>query len=100
MTSVPAEHPHQNDLARINQAKGFWRLSPQENGEIHVTYQFHANPELKLPTWLLNMLTVDGPYQALQYLRELDGQASYLRWATTTRLRSAMKTASRIATEY
>jgi len=75
MRSVPAKYPQQNNLIRINQARGFWELAPQDNGEIRITYQFHIDPELQLPTWLLNMFTVEGPYRALKHLREQDAQA-------------------------
>ena len=72
IVSTPDKHPQQNKLIRINKAKGFWELAPQADNKVQLTYQFYANPELKMPAWLLNMFTVDGPYKSLQHLKKLD----------------------------
>ena len=73
--STPDEYPQQKKLVRINKAKGFWELAPQTENSVKIIYQFYANPELKMPTWLLNMFTVDGPYKSLQHLKKLDTQS-------------------------
>lgn len=53
---------------RMKRARGYWKLT--SNGDYtDVIYQFHADPGGSLPTSVINMFIVDGPYDAIQALR-------------------------------
>ena len=74
--SAPNVHPQQDDLVRVNKAKGFWQLAPLGEGNVKITYQFYADPELEAPTWLMDLFAVDGPYKSLEHIRRLNLKAS------------------------
>ena len=53
---------------RMKKASGYWKLT--SNGDYtDIVYQFHAEPGGSLPTSVINMFIVDGPYDAIQALQ-------------------------------
>ena len=69
VTSVYDKYPEQEDFVRIKKAYGYWLLIP-EKGKTKIVYQFYSDPAGSLPTWIVNMFLVDGPYNTLKALRE------------------------------
>lgn len=59
-----------NDFVRMNNVIGQWLISPVDDNNCEVTYQFIADPEGSLPAWVINIFIVDGPYQTLLNLEE------------------------------
>ncbi|WP_374972369.1 START domain-containing protein [Spongiibacter marinus] len=57
--------PVQKDRIRVTQASHSWVLTPLENGLIEVETVAHLDPAGPLPAWLINMLSVESPYDAL-----------------------------------
>lgn len=57
-------------ITRIIKATGKWALSKKSKNEIAVTYQFLGDPEGSIPTWIINLFIVDGPYKTLGNLKE------------------------------
>jgi START domain len=54
---------------RIKKASGFYKLT--KNGDsTDLVYQFHSEPGGSLPTSIINMFIVDGPYDIIQALRK------------------------------
>ena len=56
-------------FVRMKMIRGFWKLTT--NGDYtDIEYQLHSDPAGSLPTWIINMFIVDGPYDSIQALRE------------------------------
>ena len=56
-------------VVRMPNAKGFWKLKTVDD-KTKVQYQFLADPGGSLPTWIINMFIVDGPYDTFVALKE------------------------------
>jgi hypothetical protein len=54
---------------RIKKAEGFYKLTKNGN-TTDLVYQFHSEPGGSLPTSIINMFIVDGPYDIIQALKE------------------------------
>lgn len=61
----------QSNMIRINKMSGYWTFEPAKNGNVKVTYELGVDPGGELPTWLVNALVVDIPFNTLSNLREL-----------------------------
>ena len=57
------------DMVRIRKGTGFWDLEADENGNVSVTYQFHADPGGDIPSWLANSFVVNQPFKTLENLK-------------------------------
>jgi len=68
MTATQGGYPDQSGLVRMTSAFGSWQFIPKD-GKIEITYQFYGNPAGSIPTWMINMLIVDGPFETLKKLR-------------------------------
>ncbi|MCU1716902.1 START domain-containing protein [Pseudomonas sp. 5P_3.1_Bac2] len=62
--------PAEKGFVRVEQAQGFWRITPQA-GVTEVVYQMHTEPGGSVPGWLANSFVVDSPFKTLQALRKL-----------------------------
>lgn len=58
-------------FVRIPRAGGRWELESKGNSATLVTYQFYADPGGNVPSWLVNMFIVQGPYNSFKQMREL-----------------------------
>ena len=58
-----------DDFVRIKKANGFYKLTTNGN-TTDIVYQFHSDPGGSLPTSIINMFIVDGPYDIIQALKE------------------------------
>ncbi|OIQ24285.1 MAG: hypothetical protein BM555_07240 [Crocinitomix sp. MedPE-SWsnd] len=56
-------------VVRMPSAKGFWKIVTVGK-KSKVTYQFLADPGGSLPTWIINMFIVDGPYDTFVALKK------------------------------
>jgi hypothetical protein len=62
--------PEKKGIVRINQSVGKWTIRTIARNKIHVVYELQVNPGGSLPSWLVNMLSVKGPYESFKKLRE------------------------------
>jgi len=69
LSSKPLDYPKQDGMLRIVVAHGYWLLIPQ-GSKTKVTYEFHYDPQINLPTWLVNKFMVEKPYQTLVNLNK------------------------------
>jgi len=69
--------PQKNKKVRMQHAKGYWRFKDLGNGKTLVTYQFYAQPNLGLPTWIINPLATKGVYNTLKQLRKVVKRPQY-----------------------
>ena len=58
------------DFIRMQKSSGFWELEEDENYNVKVIYQFHPEPEGKVPAWLANSFIVSHPLQVLKNLKD------------------------------
>ena len=70
VTSAWNQYPEQEDFVRIKKAYGYWIIKP-EKGATKVAYRFFSDPAGSLPTWIVNMFLVDGPYKTLTNLKKM-----------------------------
>ena len=69
MNSVIGYKKEVSNVIRIKNASGFWRLT-SEGGKTKVVYQFLGEPGGDMPTWIVNMMIVDSPFNALIALKK------------------------------
>lgn len=67
--TYPGKVEELEDYIRIKKAKGSWHFIPLDDGQIEITYQFYADPGGSIPTWLVNLFIVKGPYETLLNMR-------------------------------
>lgn len=70
--------PEQSNLVPVNENcirmtdfKGHWLIISKTENKIEVTQQLYGDPEGNLPTWVLNMLLTNTPYNTFLNLKEL-----------------------------
>jgi hypothetical protein len=77
LESKPDYIPEKGDYVRMNTAEGKWVFSPMSDTETQVLYQFFADPEIKVPLWIMNMFIVDGPFETLKDLKKIAKEDRY-----------------------
>jgi hypothetical protein len=63
--------PEKSGRVRVVQAQQDFVLTPMGNGIVEVTSYIHLDPAGPLPSWLINSLSVESPYDALSRLKVL-----------------------------
>jgi hypothetical protein len=70
LEALPDRVPADPDYIRIRTLTGYWRLHPQEDGSVQVTYQVLTDPAGKVPVWMVNATVISQPFQTLSALRQ------------------------------
>ena len=68
LVSQPERVPEVRGLVRMSIADGSWWLEPNGEGT-RVTHFYNADPEARVPAWMVNRFVVDGPIKTLSNLR-------------------------------
>ena len=68
MVSQPERAEEVKGLVRMSVADGAWWLEPQGEGT-RVVHFYNADPEARVPAWMVNRFVVDGPIKTLTRLR-------------------------------
>ena len=68
-----------SDNVHIQKSQGFYRLQPQNDGTVEVTWQQHIEPGGALPDWMVNSMLVEIPFNTLNNLRQLVKEEKYQR---------------------
>ncbi len=76
-------YPRRKGVIRINKAHAGWRIIPVEEGWVIVENYVHVEPNGKVPTWLTNILLVDGPYKALRKMSKVIESGEYQKTEVT-----------------
>jgi ribosome-associated toxin RatA of RatAB toxin-antitoxin module len=63
--------PEKKGFIRMNEGNGLWKFTPTEDGRTEIYHRFMGNPAGNIPSWIVNMFIVDGPYKTMIGLREL-----------------------------
>jgi hypothetical protein len=58
ITNFPDFIPHKAEFVRVPEFGGFWKLTPQQDGWVEVTYQVYGDPGGWIPVWLANRAAV------------------------------------------
>ena len=53
----------------VVQAFASWRLTPMSESEVKITYYLTVDQRGKIPTWIINMLNPDAPFDTLSNLQ-------------------------------
>jgi hypothetical protein len=61
--------PKRERTVRVPSVDSTWTLIPQPDGTVEVNYRVHNDPGGDIPTWLINSLASDQPYNTLENLR-------------------------------
>lgn len=54
-----------NDFIRMTQVVGTWKVTSIDDNSCIVTYQFLGDPAGDLPSWVINMFLIEGPFETL-----------------------------------
>jgi len=71
LKSVPEAVPPSEHHVRIVISEGSWIFKKTEEAGIEVIHQFLSDPGGNIPTWIVNMFIVSGPFKTLQNLKDL-----------------------------
>ena len=71
MEARPDYMKEDEDYIRIRDGKGYWKFVPKENGQIKVIYHFYGDPAGSLPSSIVNLFIVDGPYETMENLQKI-----------------------------
>lgn len=56
---------------RVTQAVNDWQLTPLAGGLVEISTTVHLDPAGPLPSWLINSLSIESPYDVLKQLKTL-----------------------------
>ncbi len=63
--------PLVEDHVRVKVFNSMWVLTPLKNGFVNCVNQILVDPGGSIPTWLINMVAVDGPFETTSNFRKL-----------------------------
>tara|TARA_Y100001934_G_scaffold235787_1_gene286806 strand:- start:117 stop:554 length:438 start_codon:yes stop_codon:yes gene_type:complete len=69
LESAPTFIPHNNKQIRMTISSGRWTLEKEDN-QTRVTLEYHADPEIPVPSWVSNRYVVQGPAKSLSNLKK------------------------------
>ena len=69
LESAPTYIPHNNKQIRMTVSSGRWTLE-KEGNQTRVTIEYHADPEIPVPSWISNRYVVQGPAKSLSNLKK------------------------------
>lgn len=62
--------PTKSGVVRIPSLKGYWKITPTEDGKSEVVYQAHTDPGGNIPEFAANLVVVDIPYNSLLNMKK------------------------------
>lgn len=68
---LPGFIPENDQYVRIQYGVGFWEIRKMKVNTFRVIYQFHADPEERVPDWLARRFIVENPFTTLNSLRSI-----------------------------
>ena len=70
--------PLHNDRIRVTEATSQWTLIPLGRGLVKISISTHLEPAGPIPSWLINILSVNSPFEALRRFRALATDTSII----------------------
>ncbi|PAV27298.1 lipid-binding protein [Tamilnaduibacter salinus] len=77
MSAVKGHHPKQDGMVRVTKSDTLYRFTPVGNGQTRMTWVQHTEPNGSIPSWLVNSLLVDIPFQSVKALRDVVHEPRY-----------------------
>ena len=71
INGMPDYLPKVEGHIRVKLFKALWIITPLKNGMVNLEYQLLVDPSGSIPTWMVNLAVVDGPYDSEIKLKEL-----------------------------
>ncbi len=59
-----------NHLVRIKYSNAIWTVTPLNNKLFKIDYRIQVDPGNGVPAWLLNLFSINGPYESFLNLKE------------------------------
>lgn len=75
--SVPDKIPHKKGVVRVPFIEAEWALIPMGPGETRIVYRVLSDAGGRIPTWLVNSVSVSQPYHTMRGLRDMAGEKKY-----------------------
>lgn len=75
--NVPDVLPELNGIVRVPKFVASWKFAPKPDGTIDAEYQLDVNPGGEVPAWIVNMFSVEGPYESLTNMKKLLAENKY-----------------------
>lgn len=66
LTNLKDAYPEKKAGVRLASLNGKWRFSLAEGNRVEILYEQHVDPGGNLPTWLVNRLVVEIPFDTLK----------------------------------
>ena len=66
ITNFPEFIPEKAELVRVPRIGGYWKLKPEADGWVEVTYQVYGDPGGWIPVWLANRAAVISVQETLR----------------------------------
>jgi hypothetical protein len=66
MLGLPDSIPEEANYVRVPLLFGFWELVQGEASQLDITYHLMLDPGGNIPQWIINMFTVDTPFESLK----------------------------------
>jgi hypothetical protein len=76
ITNYPAYTEPNNKYVRVPEFGGFWRLRPEADGWVEVTYQVYGDPGGWIPVWLANSAAITSVTRTLENMASVIGRYS------------------------
>lgn len=71
VTSVNGMKPVQKGIVRVEDMKGYWKVTPLGNGKVEVMHQAYSRPGGNVPDGMANSAAVDAPFDMLTKFKSL-----------------------------
>ena len=69
--ALPDFLPIKKDKIRVPMINAIWRFTPLPDGKTEIYFQQHTDPGGSIPSFLVNAMAVDTPFNSLKTLRQL-----------------------------
>jgi hypothetical protein len=70
-------YPNQKDLVEVPSLNATWTFTPKSDGTVDGEYYLYLNPGGNIPSWLINLFVVDGPFITITKMKELLQKEKY-----------------------
>ena len=69
ITSFPEFIATKDEFVRVRDFAGYWKLRPEQDGWVEVTYQVYGDPGGWIPVWIANYAAARSVTRTLQNMR-------------------------------
>lgn len=70
-------YPNQKDMVEVPALNATWTFTPKSDGTVDGEYYIYLNPGGNIPSWMINLFVVDGPYTTITKMKEVLQKEKY-----------------------